>query len=302
VPLLVLLLLRQVDDINREMASVFGVPFTPEGTCLGPSSHDATGGMWPHGHPADSAPFSAAGHAAAAGQQTPAPASDILQEIRQCTRQIQGQLQHLQQLLQQQRSLDIAGSGSTAAAGPLAEQNTYTPAPQLAAEIAGRRHQQPEQQLSHVDESGRASMVDVASKGSSGRVAVASCRVILGEAAFQAVAANAIAKGDVLRVAQIAGIQGAKATAQLIPLCHNIFISSVDVDLQLDEACYAVDIRSTARATGQTGVEMEALTGAGVAALTVYDMTKAVSKGIQITDLQLDYKEGGKSGTWRREG
>jgi cyclic pyranopterin phosphate synthase len=144
-------------------------------------------------------------------------------------------------------------------------------------------------------------MVDVAAKASSGRVAGASCRVLLGEDAFRAVAANAIAKGDVLRVAQIAGIQGAKATAQLIPLCHNIFISSVDVDLQLVESCFAVDITATARATGQTGVEMEALTGAAVAALTVYDMTKAVSKGIRITDMQLDYKEGGKSGVWRRE-
>jgi molybdenum cofactor biosynthesis protein MoaC len=125
--------------------------------------------------------------------------------------------------------------------------------------------------------------------------------VLLGPVAFQAVAANAIAKGDVLRVAQLAGIQGAKATAQLIPLCHSILISSINVDLQLDESSHAVDITATARAVGQTGVEMEALTGAAVSALTVYDMTKAVSKGIRITELQLEYKEGGKSGVWRRQ-
>jgi cyclic pyranopterin phosphate synthase len=161
--------------------------------------------------------------------------------------------------------------------------------------------QQESVQLSHVDAAGTASMVDVAAKASTGRVAQASCRVYLGEEAYRQVAANKIKKGDVLSVARIAGIQGAKATSQLIPLCHNIFISSVNVDLQLVESCHAVDIKATAKCVGQTGVEMEALTGAAVAALTVYDMAKAVSKGIRITDLQLESKEGGKSGMWRRQ-
>jgi cyclic pyranopterin phosphate synthase len=124
--------------------------------------------------------------------------------------------------------------------------------------------------------------------------------VLLGQPAFDLVKANALAKGDVLSIAQVAGIQGAKHTSSLIPLCHNILLSKVGVALSLDEARSAVAISATARCVGQTGVEMEALTAAGVAALTVYDMCKAVSKDIEITQLRLDAKEGGKSGTWLR--
>jgi cyclic pyranopterin phosphate synthase len=124
--------------------------------------------------------------------------------------------------------------------------------------------------------------------------------VLLGRPAFDLVKANALAKGDVLSIAQVAGIQGAKHTASLIPLCHNIFLSKVNVTLRLVEEAAAVAISATARCVGQTGVEMEALTAAGVAGLTVYDMCKAVSKDIEITQLRLDSKEGGKSGTWLR--
>lgn len=312
-----------MDEFNREMAAVFGLPFAPpEGTCLGPSADapaDAASSMWPpNSNMPPTAPFTYQAAAPPAqpqeaGQQqaVPAAAAELLQELRQHSQQLQRQIQQLQQLIQ----LDPISSSSMAAdaaTGSCAATADAMLMPCTTAVAAPARHemhgiqQQPPgsstsaQQLSHVDGTGRASMVDVAGKASSGRVAAASCRVLLGEAAFRAVAANAIAKGDVLRVAQIAGIQGAKATAQLIPLCHNIFISSVNVDLRLDEASHAVDITATARAAGQTGVEMEALTGAAVAALTVYDMTKAVSKGIEITQLQLEYKEGGKSGVWRR--
>ncbi|WIA13817.1 hypothetical protein OEZ85_007364 [Tetradesmus obliquus] len=156
------------------------------------------------------------------------------------------------------------------------------------------------QQLTHVDGSGRASMVDVAGKPPSSRSASASCLVLLGRPAFDLVKANALAKGDVLSIAQIAGIQGAKQTSALIPLCHNILLSKVAVQLSLVEEAAAVAITATAKCVGQTGVEMEALTAAGVAALTVYDMCKAVSKDIEITALRLDAKEGGKSGSWLR--
>jgi cyclic pyranopterin phosphate synthase len=168
------------------------------------------------------------------------------------------------------------------------------------AAAADLQHAGDAQQLTHVDGSGRASMVDVSGKASSSRSASASCMVLLGRPAFDLVKANALAKGDVLSIAQVAGIQGAKHTSSLIPLCHNIFLSKVNVTLSLVEEASAVAISATAKCVGQTGVEMEALTAAGVAALTVYDMCKAVSKEIEITQLRLDSKEGGKSGTWLR--
>jgi len=114
------------------------------------------------------------------------------------------------------------------------------------------------------------------------------------------VKANKVKKGDVLSVAQLAGIQGAKATSQIIPLCHNIFLSSVEVALDLEEEDAAVKITSTARTVGPTGVEMEALTATAAAALTVYDMCKAVSKDIVIRDILLESKSGGKSGGFSR--
>eukprot|EP00192_Tetraselmis_astigmatica_P021884 CAMPEP_0117673368 /NCGR_PEP_ID=MMETSP0804-20121206/14432_1 /TAXON_ID=1074897 /ORGANISM="Tetraselmis astigmatica, Strain CCMP880" /LENGTH=264 /DNA_ID=CAMNT_0005482095 /DNA_START=76 /DNA_END=870 /DNA_ORIENTATION=- len=155
--------------------------------------------------------------------------------------------------------------------------------------------------LSHVDAEGRASMVDVGTKPSSIRMATASGLVVLGREAFGLVKANQMKKGDVLSISQLAGIMGAKATSQLIPLCHNIFISSVSVQLELDDSLYAVRIRSTAKTVGQTGVEMEALTATSVAALTVYDMCKAVSKDIVIQDIMLVHKSGGNSGNFTKE-
>lgn len=154
--------------------------------------------------------------------------------------------------------------------------------------------------LSHVDATGQATMVDVSSKEDTKRVAIASCRVLLGQKAFSLVAANQIAKGDVLNVAKIAGISGAKKTSSLIPLCHNIGLTHVRVDLTLNPKESSVEIEGEAATTGKTGVEMEAMTAVAVAGLTVYDMCKAVSKDIQITGIRLEHKTGGKSGTWSR--
>lgn len=154
--------------------------------------------------------------------------------------------------------------------------------------------------LSHIGHSGEAQMVDVSPKESSKRTAIASCRVILGTKVFEMVAANQMGKGDVLTVAKIAGISGAKQTSSLIPLCHNITLSHVRVDLRLNPKNYSVDIEGEAVSTGKTGVEMEAITAVAIAGLTVYDMCKAASKHIQITDVQLESKTGGKSGDWSR--
>ena len=137
-------------------------------------------------------------------------------------------------------------------------------------------------------------MVDVGDKATSRRTAVASAMVMLGDKAFKLVAANDLKKGEVLSVAELAGIMGAKHTATLIPLCHNIVIDKVAVHLKMVPEQQAVKIKATASTVGRTGVEMEALTAASVASLTVYDMCKAVSHEIRITDLQLESKTGGK--------
>ncbi|KAJ0964950.1 hypothetical protein J5N97_026088 [Dioscorea zingiberensis] len=157
-----------------------------------------------------------------------------------------------------------------------------------------------QQCLSHVDAHGQASMVDISSKEDSNRVAVAVCRVLLGKKAFELVAANQLAKGDALSIAKIAGICGAKQTSSLIPLCHNIGLTHIRVDLTLNEKDYSVDIEGEAATTGKTGAEMEAMTAVTVAGLTVYDMCKAASKDINITDIHLKHKIGGKSGNWSR--
>lgn len=156
------------------------------------------------------------------------------------------------------------------------------------------------QDLSHVDHRGKARMVDVSLKEDCRRSSVASCKVLLGKHAFDLVAANQIPKGDVLTVAKIAGIQGAKQTSNLIPMCHNICLNHVDVDLVLNENDFSVEIIGEAAAMSKTGVEMEAMTAVAVAGLTVYDMCKAVTKGIQITDVCLERKTGGNSGSWCR--
>ncbi|KAL4361396.1 hypothetical protein GQ457_04G030640 [Hibiscus cannabinus] len=155
--------------------------------------------------------------------------------------------------------------------------------------------------LSHVGSTGKAQMVDVSPKENSSRTATASCKVLLGEKVFDLVLANQMAKGDVLTMAKIAGINGAKHTSTLIPLCHNITLSHVRVDLRLNPEDFSVDIEGEAASTGKTGVEMEAMTAVSIAGLTVYDMCKAASKDIQITDIQLESKTGGKSGYWCRE-
>ncbi|XP_075605140.1 molybdenum cofactor biosynthesis protein 1 isoform X1 [Balearica regulorum gibbericeps] len=154
--------------------------------------------------------------------------------------------------------------------------------------------------LTHTDEEGRATMVNVGGKPDSRRSAVAAAVVRLGEKAFGMVRQNQVKKGDVLAVAQIAGIQGAKLTSQLIPLCHNIPLNHVEVSLSLDETRYAVVIRSSCQTWGRTGVEMEALTAASLAALTVYDMCKAVTHDIVIEEVKLLSKTGGQRGDFSR--
>ena len=155
--------------------------------------------------------------------------------------------------------------------------------------------------LSHVDRGGRARMVDVGAKNETSRVAVATASVILGSEAFRLVKENRISKGDILTVAQLAGIMASKATPHLIPLCHNIHITHAEVHLELDEANHAVQISGSVNSVGRTGVEMESLTAVTVAALTVYDMCKAVSRDIVISDVKLVKKTGGKTGDYVRD-
>jgi len=152
--------------------------------------------------------------------------------------------------------------------------------------------------LTHLDEQGRAQMVDVSAKSESVREAVASGRVLLSPVTVQLLRDNAVPKGDVLGTARIAGILAAKRTSDLIPLCHPLPITSVTLDLTIVDT--GVEISATVRVTGKTGVEMEALTAVSVAALTVYDMVKAVDRNAIITDIRLEHKSGGKSGEWQR--
>lgn len=149
--------------------------------------------------------------------------------------------------------------------------------------------------LTHVDSHGKAKMVDVSSKGVTARMAQAQATVYIGPVITKLIHENNIAKGDVLTIAQLAGIMGAKRTADIIPLCHNIPLSSVDVRAELAKKEECVVILATVRCQGKTGVEMEALTAASVAALTVYDMCKAVSHDIIIRDVMLIEKSGGKT-------
>jgi cyclic pyranopterin phosphate synthase len=154
--------------------------------------------------------------------------------------------------------------------------------------------------FTHFDKEGKARMVDVSEKAETERVATAKGSVLMQPATLALIREGGVKKGDVLSVARLAGIMGAKRTPDLIPLCHPLALTSVQVDLTLDEARNAVDITATCKLTGKTGVEMEALTAVSVAALTVYDMCKAVDKGMQIVDIRLTHKSGGKSGTFER--
>ena len=153
--------------------------------------------------------------------------------------------------------------------------------------------------FSHFNGSGRARMVDVSEKSETVRTAVAAGRVLVNKNTFELIKSGGMAKGDVLGTAQIGGIMGAKRTPDIIPMCHPLPITGVDIDFQMNEKDLAVDITATAKCTGVTGVEMEALTAVSVAALTVYDMCKAVQKDMVIGPVRLLAKSGGKSGDFK---
>jgi indole-3-glycerol phosphate synthase len=155
--------------------------------------------------------------------------------------------------------------------------------------------------FTHLDAEGRARMVDISDKQETERVAIAGARVVMRRETLERIRAGDVAKGDVLAVARLAGIMAAKRTAELIPLCHPLALTSVNVDLECLPERSAVEITATCKLRGRTGVEMEALTAASVAALTVYDMCKAVDRGMVVTDLRLLRKSGGKSGNWEAE-
>ncbi len=154
--------------------------------------------------------------------------------------------------------------------------------------------------LSHLDEAGRARMVDVGDKPVTERTAEAEGAVRMSSEAFQVVAASAVEKGDVLAVAEVAGTMAAKRTGDLIPLCHPLGLDHVAVEASLDAGLPGVRVRATAKARGRTGVEMEALTAVAVACLTVYDMAKALDRGMVVEDVRLVAKTGGTRGDWRR--
>jgi cyclic pyranopterin phosphate synthase len=155
--------------------------------------------------------------------------------------------------------------------------------------------------LTHLDESGRARMVDVGAKADTERIAIARGEIMMKPETLALIRAGQIKKGDVLTVAQIAGIMAAKQTSALIPLCHPIALTKVDVDLSLDESLPGVQITATAKTVGKTGVEMEALTAVSVAALTIYDMAKAAEKTMKIQNIRLTEKHGGHSGEVKNE-
>jgi len=154
--------------------------------------------------------------------------------------------------------------------------------------------------LTHLDELGRARMVDVGDKPVSERTAVAEGAVRMSREAFEQVAAQAVAKGDVLAVAEVAGTMGGKRAGDLIPLCHPLGLDLIQVEAQLEPELPGVRVTALAKATGKTGVEMEALTAVAVACLTVYDMVKAIDRGMTIEDVRLVSKTGGTRGDWRR--
>ncbi len=155
--------------------------------------------------------------------------------------------------------------------------------------------------LSHIDDAGRARMVDVTDKDVTDRVAKARGRIIMQPETLALLLRGEIAKGNVLTTAQIAGVMAAKKTHELIPMCHPLLLTGIKVDLTPDEATNAVEITASVRTTGKTGVEMEALTAVTVAGLTVYDMCKAVDRGMRIEDVRLVAKSGGASGDYRAE-
>jgi cyclic pyranopterin monophosphate synthase len=156
-------------------------------------------------------------------------------------------------------------------------------------------------EFSHINNKGEARMVDVGEKELTERIATASAEVLMSESCYALLKAGHIKKGDVLSVARIAGIQAAKQTAHLIPLCHPLMLTHIEIEFDFNDANCLLEITSTCSLKGKTGVEMEALTAVSVAALTVYDMCKAVDKGMQINHISLLKKSGGKSGDWQKE-
>lgn len=162
-------------------------------------------------------------------------------------------------------------------------------------------------EFTHFNESGRARMVDISAKNATERTATAQARVFLLPETLEKIQRGKIAKGDVLAVAQVAGVMGAKKTPDLIPMCHPILLTSVDISFTEDsrpdqDGCCSITVLATAKTTGPTGVEMEAMTAASVSALTIYDMCKAVDRGMRFSEVCLLSKSGGKSGTYSREG
>ena len=154
-------------------------------------------------------------------------------------------------------------------------------------------------ELTHLDANGNANMVDVSAKDVTERTATAAATITMEPATLALILEGGVKKGDVLAAARLAGIMGAKRTPDLIPLCHPLPLSLVKVELTPDTARNAIDISATCKVIGRTGIEMEALTAASVAALTIYDMCKAVDRGMTISDIKLMHKAGGKSGEWR---
>ena len=157
------------------------------------------------------------------------------------------------------------------------------------------------QDMTHFNADGRARMVDVTEKGETQRTAEAGGRIVMKQETLARIEAGSIGKGDVLAVAQVAGIMAAKKTWEIIPMCHPLLLTGVDISFHLDRQASAVDIRATVKTKGQTGVEMEALTAVAAAALTIYDMCKAIDRGMVVEQICLLRKAGGRSGSFERE-
>lgn len=158
------------------------------------------------------------------------------------------------------------------------------------------------EEFTHIDESGKAKMVDITEKSDTHRIAIAEGKIYMRESTLEMIESNEISKGDVLAVARIAGIMSAKRTAELIPLCHTILLTKVSIDFTSFRGnTTGILIKAEVSSTGKTGVEMEALTAVSVSALTIYDMCKAVDRGMVISEIRLLEKQGGKSGTWKAD-
>lgn len=166
--------------------------------------------------------------------------------------------------------------------------------------MAGQRDPDEKGGLTHIDAAGRPRMVDVSSKTETARVAIARGEIFMQPATLAAIRVGGISKGDVLGVAQVAAVMAAKRTWEIIPMCHPLLLTGVEVKFEIDDAHSKVEIEVQVKTTGKTGVEMEALTGVSAAALTIYDMCKAIDRGMTISHIRLVHKSGGNSGVWER--